>query len=114
MIVDIVFDGPPAAVGGRFVEVENLRGESVAVGRWIDRGNGSWALRVALHDGNGDALIGDEHTFNSRLRYYRAAGDTACEKCGLSYFDHPIVTRKEAAHYGCELHVLCNSDRVKL
>lgn len=49
-VVDIVFDGPPgpSALGGRFVEIEDLKGRSVRVGKWRDRGNGFWALRLGL------------------------------------------------------------------
>lgn len=42
----IVFDGPPGHEGGRFVEVENEHGESVRVGRWVERPNGYWALQL--------------------------------------------------------------------
>lgn len=34
--IDIVFDGPPSAESGRFVEVENDQGSSVTVGDWIE------------------------------------------------------------------------------
>jgi hypothetical protein len=44
--IDIVFDGRPDAEGGRFVEVENQSGRSITFGRWIDRFNGLWALRI--------------------------------------------------------------------
>ncbi|QIP39681.1 hypothetical protein G9444_2437 [Rhodococcus erythropolis] len=44
--IEIVFDGPPEAVSGRFVEVENPQGASISVGEWIDRGDGFWALRI--------------------------------------------------------------------
>lgn len=44
-VVDVVFDGPPSHESGRFVEVEDENGCGVAVGEWIDRGNGYWALR---------------------------------------------------------------------
>lgn len=44
--VDIVFDGPPSAQAGRFVEVENPQGESVKVGEWIERPDGYWVLRI--------------------------------------------------------------------
>lgn len=45
--IDIVFDGPPSHESGRFVEVENAKGESINAGEWIDRGNGLWALRLS-------------------------------------------------------------------
>ncbi|MEU2237553.1 hypothetical protein, partial [Streptomyces vietnamensis] len=44
--IDIVFDGPPAAQSGRFVEVENPSGASIKVGEWIERDGGRWALRI--------------------------------------------------------------------
>lgn len=44
--LNIVFDGPPASESGRFVEVETDDGASVRVGEWIDRGDGTWALRL--------------------------------------------------------------------
>lgn len=47
MHLDIVFDGPPGSQSGRFIEVENQEGKSICVGRWIDRGDGLWALRIS-------------------------------------------------------------------
>lgn len=44
--LDIVFDGPPGAVAGRFVEVENGEGQSVSVGQWLQRPDGYWVLRL--------------------------------------------------------------------
>lgn len=45
--IDIVFDGPPAPESGRFIEVEDPNGWSINAGEWIDRGNGTWALRIS-------------------------------------------------------------------
>lgn len=45
--IDIVIDGPPGPIAGRFVEVEDPRGRSIHVGQWIDRGD-SWALRIPM------------------------------------------------------------------
>lgn len=44
--IDIVFDGPPSHESGRFVEAENPQGHSINAGEWIDRGDGTWALRI--------------------------------------------------------------------
>lgn len=44
--IDIVFDGPPGPDAGAFVEVEDMRGKSLSAGEWIDRGDGTWALRL--------------------------------------------------------------------
>ena len=36
-LINIIFDGPPSQVSGRFVEVEDSTGKGVAVGEWIDK-----------------------------------------------------------------------------
>lgn len=41
--LDIVFDGPESE---EFSRVENPSGQSVRYGEWIDRGDGTWALRI--------------------------------------------------------------------
>jgi len=40
----IIFDGAPASKSGRFVEVEDDDGNSITVGKWEDRGDGTLAL----------------------------------------------------------------------
>lgn len=50
--VDVVFDGPPGPVPGRFVECESPQGVGVSVGTWIDRRDGYWALRIPVLHGN--------------------------------------------------------------
>ena len=45
--IDVVFDGPPSAESGRFVECEDLQGNSIKVGQWIEREDGFWALRIS-------------------------------------------------------------------
>jgi len=47
-VIDIVFDGPPGHIAGRFVEVENLEGISISVGEWIHRNDGYWVLRLTI------------------------------------------------------------------
>jgi len=42
--VHVIFDGPPSHESGRFVEVETPEGKSVRLGKWINRGDGYWAL----------------------------------------------------------------------
>lgn len=44
--INIIFDGPSAAVSGRFIEVEDDDGKSITVGKWVDRGDGTWALVI--------------------------------------------------------------------
>ena len=48
--LEIVFDGPPEAVSGRFVEVEGIGGKSVRLGNWVKRMDGYWALRFTVDD----------------------------------------------------------------
>ena len=48
--VDIVFSGPPSHEAGRFVEVENAKGESIKFGEWIERDDGYWVLRIPVFD----------------------------------------------------------------
>lgn len=43
--VDIVFDGPPGHIPGRFVEVENQDGAGINFGEWVHREDGYWVLR---------------------------------------------------------------------
>lgn len=43
--IDIVFNGPPGPVCGRFVEVEDDTGASIGVGEWIETPP-FWRLRI--------------------------------------------------------------------
>ena len=45
--INIVFDGPPGPVSGRFIEVELDDGSGVDAGEWVERADGHWALRVS-------------------------------------------------------------------
>lgn len=44
--INIIFDGPPSHESGRFIEVETDDGKSINAGEWIDRKDGTWALRI--------------------------------------------------------------------
>jgi len=44
--VDIVFDGPPSHEAPRFVEVESPPGKSIRFGKWLQRDDGYWVLRL--------------------------------------------------------------------
>lgn len=44
--IDIVFDGPPGHESGRFVEVDNAEGRSISAGKWLQRQDGYWVLRI--------------------------------------------------------------------
>jgi hypothetical protein len=40
----VVFDGPPGPESGRFVEVEDVLGNGLSVGKWEEMENGMWRL----------------------------------------------------------------------
>jgi hypothetical protein len=65
--IDIVFDGPPEAVSGRFVEVEDAHGHGLDRGEWVEREDGLWALRMddpeRLLDENERLLAENERLF---------------------------------------------------
>ena len=44
--LNVVFDGPPDHVSGRFVECETDDGKSVSAGEWIKRDDDLWSLRI--------------------------------------------------------------------
>lgn len=44
--VDIVFTSFPAPSGCEFVEVEDRMGKAIRLGEWVDRGDGTFALRI--------------------------------------------------------------------
>lgn len=54
--IDIVFDGPPGLVAGRFVEVEDVFGKSIRFGTWVHRPDGYWVLRIAMGCGGGRVM----------------------------------------------------------
>lgn len=42
----IIFDDGPGPKSGRFVEVENDKGESIRAGEWSQRPDGLWQLKI--------------------------------------------------------------------
>ncbi len=46
--IDVVFDGPPGPVSGRFIEVEDESGAGLKIGDWIEREDGYWVLRLPV------------------------------------------------------------------
>lgn len=74
-LVDIVFDGPPSHVSGRFVEVEDQDGKSIRAGKWIHRSDGYWALQLEIetsdesNDSPGVKAIADERTRQIKKGY---------------------------------------------
>lgn len=50
MKVNVVFDGPPGPVSGRFIETEDLDGKGVGVGEWVELEGGRWALQIDVKE----------------------------------------------------------------
>lgn len=48
--IDIVFDGPPGPVAGRFVEVEDENRRGLSFATWMQRDDGFWVLRFTVAD----------------------------------------------------------------
>ena len=48
MKINVIFDGPPGHEAGRFVEVEDMEGQSIKLGDWIKRPDGLWALQFEV------------------------------------------------------------------
>ncbi len=80
----IVFDGPPGAVSGRFVEVETPDGASVNAGEWHERDDGLWELRISIPDANAvvtpQGLLAAGHAYEAA---HKAALDTNDYEAGL-------------------------------
>lgn len=53
---EIVFDGPPT-FELHLLEIPNGDGEPVRLGEWVDRGDGTWALRLEVPDALADTLF---------------------------------------------------------
>lgn len=58
-LIDIVFDGSPGHLAGRFVEVEDQDGHGIKVGEWVERddNSGYWVLRLPLGDRDDEPAI---------------------------------------------------------
>ena len=98
LYLDIVFDGPPGPVAGRFVEVETDRGESISLGEWVQRKDGYWVLRIPpinLLDDIAEAL---EEQYNPTcdvcygqgVRRVKQDNNVKCATCGgTGRIEHP-------------------------
>ena len=76
---DVVLDGPPGAVSGRFVEVEDEDGAGINFGRWVEREDGTWALRILVC---GDCAHVDYDAWERALPLHRTeAGTIRCSTC---------------------------------
>jgi len=77
--IRIVFDGPPGPESGSFVEVENEEGHSIHIGKWHERDNGQWELRI-------DHIQGTVECFTCGPSVEAIA---TCKKCAEQYAAPP-------------------------
>ena len=48
--LEIVFDGPPGPIPGRFIETQDAQtGEGIGWGEWLNNGDGTWSLIGAAY-----------------------------------------------------------------
>ncbi len=84
--IDIVFDGPPGPVCGRFVETEDSSGKGIRAGEWVDRPDGYCVLRIPT-----DADL------RARLELFR---EHVCDECQCApvhaYTDDPCIDCEDA------------------
>lgn len=46
--IDILFDRDPGHEAPRLVDVVDSSGHEIAIGQWVERPDGLWALRIPL------------------------------------------------------------------
>ncbi|MBC8459657.1 MAG: hypothetical protein H8D67_16830 [Deltaproteobacteria bacterium] len=81
--INIIFDGPPSHESGRFVEVETDDGKSINAGKWVEREDGLWALRITeLPDGCPQPGV-------------EAEAEIRCPKCGET---EPVLCCENCGH----------------
>lgn len=91
--INIVFDGPPNHMPGRFAGVETDEGLRINAGKWAQREDGSWVLRITelpakvaeptiAHKLPVDTLVevwGNAYTDVHKKRYWKCYGDKGVE-----------------------------------
>ncbi len=80
--IDIVFDGPPGPVSGRFVEVENAEGRSINAGEWIEDAP-FWRLRIPAPGGLNPEAVRPMYEALKGIEYGGKYG--SCINGGCSY-----------------------------
>jgi hypothetical protein len=71
--INVIFDGPPSHISGRFVEVETDDGKSISVGEWIEKSDGFWALRITDQS--------EQDALTMALRLYGEDPETFSPEC---------------------------------
>ena len=112
--IDIVFDGPPSHVTGRFVEVENAEGASIHFGEWVERDDGYWVLRIPDYDRDIAALQGDKTALMSTIETIdiEAKGRIALARQSVVAQDHKIG-EQEATITALKRTIDAQLDRLK-
>ena len=83
---DVVFDGPPSQGLGRFIEVENEKGEGMKVGEWMQRDDGHWVLRIPDYkDALEEAMRFGGHRLGCAAHRWSGHATGAEGKCDCGY-----------------------------
>jgi len=112
--IDFVFDGPPGPYGPRLVEVENQFGQSINLGKWTQRKDGMWVLRLPFPDQNNHYRMQlvqefEKHLTGDAKRIYNTplkntlAQTLKCMTCGGVEF---LPTKAEEVVYSGMVNLL--------
>jgi len=86
----VVFDGPPGHESGRFIDVENARGQSVNAGEWSQRDDRMWQLHICISremsklQAENERLYIEVAEFRGKATRYDA-GLTACDELAADF-----------------------------
>ena len=92
-VYHIVFDGPPAPDGPRFIEVETPDGKSINAGEWHCRPDGLWELRIDTRAPEAKPV---ESGFSAD-KYERAAN--FCEELSRYFTKKATETTEDKTHW---------------
>lgn len=95
--VQIRFDGPPSHESGRFVEVENEKGESINFGEWFQDGE-YWLLKFLLSPRPTVSLEAENATLRERVKRLEAVItevlETPINEVAWTWLDYTGLYRK--------------------
>lgn len=90
--IDIVFDGPPGADGGRFVEVEDHRGKSTSVGEWLTTADGRYHILRIMQPLTLAEVLSTQLQLQARMGWPTGSGEAGAKENLL----HVMVEAVEA------------------
>lgn len=52
VLVDFVFEGPPGPIPTGFIDTMLPTGQGCGVGEWVEKADGTWAIRAHVYEGD--------------------------------------------------------------